>query len=108
MSILLIIAIIYLISTNSSLKNEISKLNDKLNKTTNFCPNCGFDLNNNISSDNCSCNVSYENTYRDYNNLNENYTREQDVGIIKKNTFNKESMKNTLILIIIFMIFLVI
>lgn len=99
MSILLIIAIIYLISTNSSLKNEISKLNDKLNKTTNFCPNCGFDLNNNISSDNCSCNVFCENTYRDYNNLNENYTREQDVGIIKKNTFNKESMKNTLILI---------
>ena len=50
MGILLIIAIIYLISTNSSLRNEISKLNDKLNKTTNFCPNCGFNLNNNISS----------------------------------------------------------
>ena len=99
MGILLIIAIIYLISTNSSLRNEISKLNDRLNKTTNFCPNCGFNLNNNISSDNCSCNVSYENTYRDYNNLNENYTREQDVGIIKKNTFNKEEFKNNLILI---------
>ena len=110
MGIILIIAIIYLISTNSSLKNEISRLKNDLSKTNNFCPNCGFNLNENKASETCECSTAYENTYQDSSYLNVDIANEQpiiydkemsnrDFNCIKEKTINKEGIKNNLILI---------
>lgn len=110
MNLLLIIGFIYLISINSSLKKEITKLKDNSNKSTNFCPNCGFNLSENRNSDVCDCNNYCENAYQDSSNLNisevsmqnvicDKEVCEQDISVINKVSFNKDQVKNNLILI---------
>lgn len=44
----IIVAIILLVNKISDLKKENNRLRSMLNTTTNFCPNCGFDIHNKV------------------------------------------------------------
>ena len=84
--LILIVVLIILINNNTDLKKKLEKNNNKIN----FCPNCGYDLNN-VNNDHIFSETNY--SYHENELIK---VREK----LKKEKISEKELKNNIILIV--------
>ena len=92
--LILIIINIILINKNNHLSNENAKLENKLQKKINFCPNCGYELSRTKLSQPQN-NIPPPNNIKMHEEINNDYQIKE-----VKTKYTEKEIKNSLILIV--------